>query len=83
MRDIDQQLATTLHDQLLIHDEFEARYWARVLGVTRAQVLECLGSGQTSNSEPWASLEARWHRHNSSRYGATVNAVEPMSKPKR
>jgi len=45
MPDIDREVAglvMAVQSQLLIHDEFEARYWSRVLGVPRSQLRNCL-----------------------------------------
>ncbi|MGC4062937.1 MAG: hypothetical protein QM749_19695 [Aquabacterium sp.] len=46
VQDIDLELVFKLRSQLVIHDEFEARYWARVLGLTRAQVRKVFGEPQ-------------------------------------
>ena len=51
----------TLLSQLVIHDEFEARYWARVLGLSRAELREAFGLVEPSALDT-GGLTPPWER---------------------
>lgn len=54
--EFEQHVQENLLSQLVIHDEFEARYWARVLGVSRAEVRAAFGVAQAPQAQADAGM---------------------------
>lgn len=49
--EFEQHVHESLLSQLVIHDEFEARYWARTLGMSRAEVRAAFGAATAPQAE--------------------------------